>query len=71
MKKYQRCLVPLLIGIILSVSFGLMLWAGFFFVFIPIGLGVSIVFFISIRRKAGIWEEKSDFQWFRWFFRVF
>jgi hypothetical protein len=41
MKKYKRCLFPLLIGTALSVSMGLMLWVGFFFVFIPIGLSVS------------------------------
>jgi polyferredoxin len=51
MKEYKRCLVPLLIGTVLSVSMGLMLWVGFFFVFIPIGLGVSIGFFLSICYK--------------------
>jgi len=49
MKKYQCCFAPLLIGTILSVSLGLTIWVGFFFVFIPIGLSVSIGFFLSIR----------------------
>jgi len=49
MKKYKRCLVPLLIGTVLSVSMGLTIWVGFFFVFIPIGLGVTTGFFLNIR----------------------
>jgi len=51
MKEYKRCIFPLLIGTILSVSMGLTMWVGFFFVFIPIGLSVSIGFFLSIRYK--------------------
>jgi len=51
MKEYKRCFVPLLIGTILSVSLGLTMWVGFFFVFIPIGLSISIGFFLSIRFK--------------------
>jgi len=51
MKEYKRCIVPFLIGTILSVSLGLTIWVGFFFVFIPIGLSVSIGFFLSIRYK--------------------
>ena len=51
MKEYKRCIVPFLIGTILSVSMGLTIWVGFFFVFIPIGLSVSIGFFLSIRYK--------------------
>jgi len=49
MKNYKRCLFPLLIGTVLSVSMGLTIWVGFFFVFIPIGLSVSTGFFLSIR----------------------
>jgi len=49
MKKYRRCFFPLLVGTVLSVSLGLTIWVGFFFVFIPIGLSVSIGFFLSIR----------------------
>jgi len=49
MNKYKRCFFPLLIGTVLSVSLGLTIWVGFFFVFIPIGLSVSIGFFLSIR----------------------
>ena len=49
MKKYKRCIFPFLIGTILSVSMGLTMWVGFFFVFLPIGLSVSIGFFLSIR----------------------
>jgi polyferredoxin len=49
MKKYKWCLAPLLIGTVLSVSMGLTIWIGFFFVFIPIGLSVSIGLFLSIR----------------------
>jgi polyferredoxin len=48
MKRYVNCIVPLLIGITLSVSMGLTIWIGFFFVFIPIGLSVSIGLCISI-----------------------
>ncbi|MDR2718856.1 MAG: hypothetical protein LBB89_12455, partial [Treponema sp.] len=51
MKEYKRALYPLLVGTALSVSMGLMLWVGFFFVFIPIGLSVSIGSFLSIRYK--------------------
>jgi len=51
MKEYKRCIFPFLIGTILSVSMGLTIWVGFFFVFIPIGLSVSIGFFLSIRYK--------------------
>jgi ferredoxin-type protein NapH len=49
MKKYTRCIFPFLIGTILSVSLGLTIWVGFFFVFIPIGLSISIGTFLSIR----------------------
>ena len=49
MKKYIHCIYPFLIGTILSVSMGLMMWVGFFFVFIPIGLSVSIGLYLSIR----------------------
>jgi len=51
MKEYKVCFFPLLIGTVLSVSMGLTLWVGFFFVFIPIGLSVSIGFFLSIYYK--------------------
>jgi len=51
MKEYKRCIFPFLIGTILSVSMGLTIWVGFFFVFIPIGLSVSIGFFLSIHYK--------------------
>jgi len=51
MKKYTRCLFPLLIGTTLSVSLGLTIWVGFFFVFIPIGLSISIGSFLSIHYK--------------------
>jgi len=49
MKKYLKCFVPLMIGTALSVSMGLTIWVGFFFIFIPIGLSVSIGFFLSVR----------------------
>jgi len=49
MKKYIHCIYPFLIGTILSVSLGLTIWVGFFFVFIPIGLSVSIGLFLSIK----------------------
>jgi len=52
MKEYKRCIVPFLIGTVLSVSLGLTIWIGFFFVFIPIGLSISIGFFLSIRYKS-------------------
>jgi len=51
MKEYKRCFVPLLIGTVLSVSMGLTIWVGFFFVFIPIGLSISTGHFLSIRYK--------------------
>jgi polyferredoxin len=40
-------LIPLFIGAILSISMGLTLWVGFFFVFIPIGLSISIGQFVN------------------------
>jgi ferredoxin-type protein NapH len=49
MKKYKPCIFPFLIGTILSVSLGLTIWVGFFFVFIPIGLSISIGTFLSIK----------------------
>jgi len=49
MEDNIHCIFPLLIGTILSVSLGLTIWVGFFFVFIPIGLSVSIGFFLSIK----------------------
>jgi ferredoxin-type protein NapH len=49
MKEYKHCIFPLLIGTVLSVSMGLTIWVGFFFVFIPIGLSVSIGSFLSTR----------------------
>ena len=49
MKNYIRCLVPLLVGTVLSVSMGLTIWVGFFFVFIPIGLSMSMGSFLNIR----------------------
>ncbi|WP_461246064.1 4Fe-4S binding protein [Treponema sp. R6D11] len=61
MKKYLHCLIPLLIGTTLSVSLGLLDWVGFFFIFIPIGISLSVSFFISVRyansdlgRKIGL-----------------
>ena len=48
MKKYLDCIFPFLIGTALSVSLGLTIWVGFFFVFIPIGLSISIGVFLSI-----------------------
>jgi polyferredoxin len=51
MKEYRHCLVPLLIGAVLSVSMGLLMWAGFFFVFFPIGLSISIGQFLAVRLK--------------------
>ena len=53
MKKYidPFCVFPLLVGTILSISLGLTIWNGFFFVFIPIGLGVSVGMFIGDYRK--------------------
>jgi polyferredoxin len=47
-------LIPLFIGIILSMSLGLSLWIGFFFVFIPIGLSISTGNFI------GYYSKKPD-----------
>jgi polyferredoxin len=44
-------LIPLFIGTILSLSMGFTLWAGFFFVFIPIGLSISIGQFINYSGK--------------------
>jgi len=49
MKEYKSCFVPLLIGTVLSVSMGLTIWVGLFFVFIPVGLSMSIGSFLSIR----------------------
>jgi len=49
MKKYIESIYPFLIGTVLSVSLGLTIWVGFFFVFIPIGLSISIGVFLSIR----------------------
>ncbi|GBU29021.1 4Fe-4S ferredoxin [Treponema sp. R8-4-B8] len=49
MKKYIECIFPFLIGTVLSVSMGLTIWVGFFFVFIPVGLSMSIGIFLSIR----------------------
>jgi ferredoxin-type protein NapH len=49
MKKYLDSIFPFLIGTVLSVSLGLTIWVGFFFVFIPIGLSISIGVFLSIR----------------------
>jgi polyferredoxin len=40
-------LIPLFIGIALSVSLGLFRWIGFFFVFIPIGFSISLGIFID------------------------
>jgi len=48
MKEYMRCLFPLLIGTTLSVSLGLTIWVGFFFVFIPVGMSISIGSFLSL-----------------------
>jgi len=48
MKKYIESIFPFLIGTVLSVSLGLTIWVGFFFVFIPIGLSISIGVFLSI-----------------------
>jgi polyferredoxin len=48
MHKYISCIIPLLIGTALSVSMGLTIWVGFFFVFIPIGLSISIGVCIGI-----------------------
>jgi polyferredoxin len=44
-------LIPLFIGIILSVSMGLTLWVGFFYVFIPIGLSIFIGQIVSHYNK--------------------
>jgi polyferredoxin len=51
MKEYIHCFFPFLVGTILSVSLGLTIWVGFFFVFIPIGLSISIGSFLSVRYK--------------------
>ena len=48
MKKYFWCIVPLLIGTILSTVMGLRIWVGFFLVFIPIGASISIGQYISV-----------------------
>ena len=40
-------LIPLFIGTVLSLSLGLTIWKGFFFVFIPIGASVSLGIFIG------------------------
>ena len=47
MKKVMRCLIPLFIGTTLSLILGLNLWIGFFFVFLPIGLSITIGSFIG------------------------
>ena len=49
MKKYIHCIFPFLVGTALSVSMGLTIWVGFFLIFIPIGLSVSLGFFISVK----------------------
>jgi ferredoxin-type protein NapH len=49
MKKYLDSIFPFLIGTALSVSLGLTVWVGFFFVFIPVGLSISLGVFLSIR----------------------
>jgi polyferredoxin len=52
MEKINKgILIPLFIGIILSVSMGLTLWPGFFFVFIPIGLSIFIGQLVSYYNK--------------------
>jgi polyferredoxin len=43
--------MPFFIGTVLSVSMGLTIWVGFFFVFIPIGLSITIGFIISDIKK--------------------
>jgi polyferredoxin len=40
--QYLSCLIPLFIGVALSISMGLTIWIGFFFVFLPIGLSISV-----------------------------
>ena len=40
-------LIPLFIGTVLSLSLGLTIWTGFFFVFIPIGASISLGIFIN------------------------
>jgi hypothetical protein len=50
MKKLHN-FIPLLIGTVLSVTMGLTIWVGFFFIFIPIGLSISIGFIISEVKK--------------------
>ncbi|MDR0605600.1 MAG: 4Fe-4S binding protein [Bacteroidales bacterium] len=51
LKQYLHCLILLFIGIVLSFSMGLSRWIGFFFVFIPIGLSISIGLFIDQYHK--------------------
>jgi len=45
--KKGRLIIPILIGTVLSLSLGLTIWTGFFFVFIPIGLSISLGNFIN------------------------
>ena len=40
-------LIPMFIGMVLSLSLGLTIWKGFFFVFIPIGASISLGVFIN------------------------
>jgi polyferredoxin len=40
-------LIPLFIGTVLSISLGLTIWTGFFFVFIPIGASISLGSFVN------------------------
>jgi polyferredoxin len=51
MRKNFSYLIPLFIGTTLSVSLGLSIWIGFFFVFIPIGLSISLGSFIGNHSK--------------------
>jgi polyferredoxin len=57
-KNISNCLIPLFIGVVLSLSLGLSIWVGFFLVFIPLGLSVSIGLYISIFHKNAEFGRK-------------
>jgi polyferredoxin len=49
-KQFLPVLIPLFFGTALSLSLGLTIWLGFFFVFIPIGFSISLGLFINRSR---------------------
>ena len=51
-RQFLAIIIPLLIGTTLSLSLGLTIWKGFFFVFIPIGFSISLGTFINIYKPT-------------------